>query len=119
LLRIEYFSSKLADTSQLENILTLTLFLKNKFVVKFWTPFVHVEPSLITVVVFTSASILYGPASQFTKYAVTQIQSSYHVCRTISFAWDIFAILQGVSVVHVTIVFSIAPKGKIWGYQVW
>jgi hypothetical protein len=108
----------LTDTSQLENIVNLILSLKNKFVLKFWTPFVQVEPSLITDVVFTSASILYGPASQFTEYALKQIQSSYHVCRTTSFAWNIFAILQGVGV-HVTIVFSIAPRGKIWGYQVW
>ena len=109
----------MADTSQLENIVTLILSLKNKFVVKFWTPFVQVEPSLITDVVFTSASILYGPSSQFTEYALAQIESSYHVCRTISFAWDIFVILQGVSVVHVPIIFSVAPRGKIWGYQVW
>jgi hypothetical protein len=86
----------LADTSQLENIISLILSLKNKFVLKFWTPFLQVKPSLITDIVFTSASILYGPASQFTGYALTQIQSSYHVCRTTSFAWDIFAILHRV-----------------------
>ena len=103
----------MADTSQLENIVTLILSLKNKFVVEFWTPFVQTEPSLIT-----SASILYGPASQFTEYALTQIQSSYHVCRTISFAWDIFAMFQGVGVAYVSIVFTVVPRGKIWGYQV-
>jgi hypothetical protein len=96
----------LADTSQLENIVTLILSLKNKFVVKFWTPFVQTEPSLIT------------SASQFTEYALTQIQSSYHVCRTISFAWDIFAMFQGVGVAYLSIVFTVVPRGKIWGYQV-